>query len=116
MDETDTRPLNPVAGRAILRRGQTDSFLMATPRPLGQLQYLRVWHDNSGRGDESSWFLNYIILKDLQTGDKFHFVANRWLAVDEDDGEVRVDKSTHCIGFDRNRYDCIYVLRGNCDH
>lgn len=89
-DETEVRPLNSVAGRAILKRGQQDSFLMAVPRPLGQLQYLRVWHDNSGRGDESSWFLNYITLKDLQTGSKFHFVANRWLAIDEDDGEVSI--------------------------
>lgn len=88
LDETDVRPLNSTPDRPILRRGQQDSFLMAVPRPLGPLQYIRVWHDNSGKGSESSWFLNYIMLRDLQSGDKYHFIANKWLAVDEEDGEV----------------------------
>jgi len=86
-DETCVRPLNGY-GQEILKRGQTDSFLMAVPRPMGPLQYVRVWHDNSGPSEHGSWFLNYIIIVDLQTKIKYPFVANRWLAVEEEDGEV----------------------------
>ncbi|KAF6033000.1 hypothetical protein EB796_008702 [Bugula neritina] len=86
-DETCVRPLNGY-GQEILKRGQTDSFLMAVPRPMGPLQYVRVWHDNSGPSEHGSWFLNYIIIVDLQTKIKYPFVANRWLAVEEEDGEI----------------------------
>jgi len=59
-------------------------------RSLGPLQLLRIWHDNSGRDMMASWFLNYVLVRDVQTGEKFHFVVNKWLAVERDDGEVRV--------------------------
>ena len=57
-------------------------------RPLGSLNYIRIWHDNTGEGDSASWFLKYIIVRDLQTMEKFHFICQRWLAVEEDDGKV----------------------------
>ncbi len=62
-------------------------------RPLGDLMYLRIWHDNSGRGSFRSWQLNQVIILDCQTGKKFPFIVNKWLAVDEDDGVVRVELS-----------------------
>ena len=43
--------------RKIFRKGSIDSFLMSTPRPLGELQYLRVWTDSSGLGDMSAWYV-----------------------------------------------------------
>lgn len=49
---------------------------------------MRVWHDNSGKGKFGSWFLNYIVIKDLQTDVKQVFIANRWFALEEDDGQV----------------------------
>ena len=30
-------------------------------RSLGLLNYIRVWHDNSGKGASASWFLKYIM-------------------------------------------------------
>ena len=57
-------------------------------RPLGLLNYIRIWHDNSGQGSSASWFLKYIIVRDLQTMEKFHFIAQRWFAVEKDDGKV----------------------------
>jgi len=56
--------------------------------PLGQLLYMRIWHDNSGRGEYAGWYLNYILVRDIQTQKKYHFIVNRWLAVEEDDGMV----------------------------
>ena len=56
--------------------------------PLGALNYLRVWHDNSGKGDKASWFLKYIIVHDLQTREKFYFLCQNWLAVEKSDGLI----------------------------
>lgn len=86
-DETDVRHLN-TCGRPILRRGGTDSFLMSVPRPLGQIQYMRIWHDNSGKGSDASWFLGFIVIRDLQTKKKWFFVVNKWFAVEEGDGQI----------------------------
>jgi polycystin 1L2 len=57
-------------------------------RSLGLLNYIRIWHDNSGKGSSASWFLKYIIVEDLQTMDKFYFISQRWFAVEKDDGLV----------------------------
>ncbi|XP_074649181.1 polycystin-1-like [Tubulanus polymorphus] len=86
-DETDVRIFEDEK-RAILQRGQVDCFLMSVPRPLGQLNYIRVWHDNSGKGQYASWYLKEFLIRDVQTKEKFNFVCNRWFAVEEDDGQV----------------------------
>jgi hypothetical protein len=57
-------------------------------RSLGLLNCIRIWHDNTGAGNSSSWFLKYIIIRDLQTMEKFHFISQRWFAVEKDDGKV----------------------------
>jgi hypothetical protein len=57
-------------------------------RPLGYLNYARLWHDNSGKGNMGSWFMNYMIVRDIQTEEKWVFIADRWFAVEEDDGQV----------------------------
>jgi hypothetical protein len=55
---------------------------------LGSLNCIRIWHDNSGRGASESWFLKYLIVRDLQSMQKFHFIAQKWFAVEKDDGKV----------------------------
>ena len=60
-------------------------------RSLGLLNYVRIWHDNSGEGSAASWFLKYLIIRDLQTMDKFYFIAQRWFAVEKDDGLVCIN-------------------------
>ncbi|KAF0296702.1 Polycystic kidney disease protein 1-like 2 [Amphibalanus amphitrite] len=74
--------------RKFFRKGGQDAFVMACPRPLGDLLHLRVWHDNSGVGRYSSWYLQYIHIRDVQTGKHYDFVADRWLAVEENDGKI----------------------------
>lgn len=86
-DETEVRTLSDDK-RKILQRGSEDGFLMAVPRPLGALSYARIWHDNSGKGKFGSWYLKHFLVRDVQTGQKFHFVVNRWFAVEEDDGQI----------------------------
>ncbi|UJR27333.1 hypothetical protein I4U23_008626 [Adineta vaga] len=74
--------------RKILQRGGIDSFIMAVPKSLGRLNYMRVWHDNSGSGNKASWFLKYIIVRNLQTMEKNHFICQQWLAVEKDEGVI----------------------------
>ena len=62
--------------------------MMNNSRSLGQLSYLRIWHDNTGVGDYASWFLGVVIVKDLQTREKFQFINDQWLAVEKGDGQV----------------------------
>lgn len=51
---------------------------------------MRIWHDNSGKGKFGCWYLNYVVVRDVQTKQRYHFVVNQWLAVEEDDGQVTV--------------------------
>ncbi|CAH8676554.1 unnamed protein product [Schistosoma rodhaini] len=74
--------------RKVLCRGATDRFLLACPKPLGPLIYIRLWHDNSGVGDNASWYCNYVGVVDLQTREKSHFIVESWFAVEESDGQV----------------------------
>uniref|UniRef100_A0A5K3EGP3 GPS domain-containing protein n=2 Tax=Mesocestoides corti TaxID=53468 RepID=A0A5K3EGP3_MESCO len=74
--------------RKVLQRGNTDRFLLATAKPLGDLRFLRIWHDNTGQGSGGSWFCDFVITIDLQTKSKYTFLVEKWLAVDEDDGMV----------------------------
>ncbi|CAF1071686.1 unnamed protein product [Adineta steineri] len=74
--------------REILQRGGIDAFVMSVPKSLGLLNYIRIWHDNSGKGTSASWFLKYIIVRDLQTMEKSYFICQNWLAVEKGDGLI----------------------------
>lgn len=87
-EENDSEPRtleDPV--RKPFQQGSVDTFLLTTPYMLGSLPYIRIWHDNSG----GSWFLSRVMVVDLQNDDHHYFICNRWLAVDEDDGQVGTD-------------------------
>ncbi|KAI8497521.1 hypothetical protein Bbelb_248270 [Branchiostoma belcheri] len=49
--------------RVLFEKGSVDSFLVSTEEPLGDLTYIRVWHNNQG-------------------------YSPGWLSVEEDDGNV----------------------------
>ncbi|XP_060073664.1 uncharacterized protein LOC132553437 [Ylistrum balloti] len=63
-------------------------FFMGTPEPLGDLTYLRIWHDSSGRGDNKSWYLHKVTVDDPQIGQRYVFLCDKWLAAEQDDGMV----------------------------
>ncbi|XP_059361535.1 polycystin-1-like protein 2 [Carassius carassius] len=72
--------------KPVFERGGVDLFLLTTPFPLGELQSIRLWHDNSG--DHPAWYVNTVMVEDLQTEQKWHFLCSSWLAVDIDDCTV----------------------------
>nr|XP_046243263.1 polycystic kidney disease protein 1-like 2 isoform X2 [Scatophagus argus] len=74
--------------KPVFERGGVDMFLLTTHFSLGDLQSIRLWHDNSGV--HPAWYVNKVIVQDLESGQKWHFLCNSWLAVDV--GECTLDK------------------------
>ncbi|XP_022542773.2 polycystic kidney disease protein 1-like 2 [Astyanax mexicanus] len=74
--------------KPVFERGAVDMFLLTTPFSLGDLQSIRLWHDNSGT--HPAWFVNKVMVQDLETGQKWHFLCSSWLAIDV--GECTLDK------------------------
>ena len=83
------RLMDPWQEIKLFSRGSVNSFVLYLPVYLGQLHKIRVWHDNSGKGP--SWYLYQVVVKDLSNDEKWHFVANRWLAVEMFDGEIDIE-------------------------
>ncbi|KAJ0002278.1 hypothetical protein NQD34_002074 [Periophthalmus magnuspinnatus] len=73
--------------KPVFERGSVDMFLLATPYPLGELKNLRLQHDNSG--GRPSWYINRVIIQDLQTKNVFHFFCDCWLSADKGDGMTK---------------------------
>ncbi|KAK3091662.1 hypothetical protein FSP39_021645 [Pinctada imbricata] len=86
--DTGVRQLIDEKGIKTCSRGSVNNFVMGTRECIGPLSYMRVWHDNSGKGKLQGWYLSKVIITDIQTGEAFWFLCNRWLAVEEDDGMV----------------------------
>lgn len=72
--------------RMTLARGSIDSFLVTTSETLGELAYIRIWHDNFGK--DPAWFVKLISVREIDTDEVWHFVCESWLAVDEGDGMI----------------------------
>uniref|UniRef100_A0A8C4R1V7 PLAT domain-containing protein n=1 Tax=Eptatretus burgeri TaxID=7764 RepID=A0A8C4R1V7_EPTBU len=67
-------------------RGNCDSFCFTNMLSVGELAKIRIWHDNSGFCP--GWHLDSVEVWDDVMGSSFRFHCDRWLAVDEDDGQT----------------------------
>ncbi|EDO49422.1 predicted protein [Nematostella vectensis] len=101
--------------KPVFERASKDVFIFSSPESLSPVWKIHIWHYNEGKSP--SWYLNRVIIKDLQTQQKWYFNCYRWLAVDEEDGQVDVellatsaDKSHSAVGF---YYTC---MRGLMDY
>ncbi|XP_037542039.1 polycystic kidney disease protein 1-like 2 [Nematolebias whitei] len=74
--------------KPLFERGAVDLFLLTTPYSLGELEGIRLWHNNSG--SHPAWFVGNIVVQDLQTEQKWYFLCNSWLAIDM--GDCCLDK------------------------
>ena len=79
LEETNRNPF---------RRGGVDSFLLVLDSPIQSIQSIKIWHDNSGKANDKSWYLKYMIVHDIQTREKFYFSCEKWLAQDQEDGKT----------------------------
>ncbi|XP_071328687.1 polycystin-1-like protein 2 [Trachinotus anak] len=72
--------------KCVFERGDVDMFLLTTPFSLGDLQGVRLWHNNSG--SYPAWYVGNVMVQDLQTNQKWHFLCNSWLAIDMGDCSI----------------------------
>uniref|UniRef100_A0A8B9L468 Lipoxygenase homology domains 1b n=1 Tax=Astyanax mexicanus TaxID=7994 RepID=A0A8B9L468_ASTMX len=84
--DTGTLALKESTNRNKFERNQADVFRFSDILSLGELSKVRVWHDNKGPGP--GWHLEGIDVKDDIMNETFRFPCDRWLAKNEDDGQI----------------------------
>ncbi|XP_032124071.1 polycystin-1 isoform X8 [Sapajus apella] len=77
-------------GDRAFHRNSLDVFQIATPNSLGSVWKIRVWHDNKGLSP--AWFLQHVIVRDLQTARSAFFLVNDWLSVETEANGGLVEK------------------------
>ncbi|KAJ8283455.1 hypothetical protein COCON_G00023050 [Conger conger] len=70
-------------------RNSLDIFHIATDTSLGSVCKIRIWHDNKGLSP--AWQLQYVLVKDLQSGSSYYFLVEEWLSVDNEETDGRVE-------------------------
>ena len=53
---------------------------------IGDIFKIRLEHDNTN--DFPAWHVNVVHMSDVDTGQEVNFTVNRWLAEDEEDGQL----------------------------
>ena len=90
--EADEHNLIPLRSKGesgeIFARGSINGFVLITNESLGTLKEITLEHDNSG--DNPSWFVEAVVIRDRQTEERWVFPINRWLALEKDDGQIEV--------------------------
>ena len=81
---TVCRGLDPP--RVLLSRGSVDKYIMPLSTSLGTLHHAYIWHDNSG--ESPSWFLDNIIVREIETNSEWKLICNQWFSPDKDDGNI----------------------------
>ncbi|TFK11366.1 myelin P2 protein-like [Platysternon megacephalum] len=69
----------------LFQRGNEDIFTIDIG-DIGELYKIRIGHNNSG--ESPSWHCEEVQLQNFYTGEQFSLPAHRWLAQDQDDGEI----------------------------
>ena len=70
-------------------RASVNHFTLSLPESLGQLYKIELWHDDTGKN--ASWFVQNLCIVDSQTSEEWHFLAKRWIALDKEDGELKIE-------------------------
>jgi hypothetical protein len=83
-DQGKTDELALRGDRSQFESGRCDKFTIEASE-IGRPFKIRVWHDN--KGTASGWHLDRIELEN-ELGERYFFICNRWLSMDEDDHEV----------------------------
>ncbi|NP_001401329.1 lipoxygenase homology domain-containing protein 1 isoform 2 [Rattus norvegicus] len=83
--DTGERPLKKSDKSNKFEQGQTDTFTIYAI-DLGALTKIRIRHDNTG--NRPGWFLDRIDITDVNNETTYYFPCQRWLAVEEDDGQL----------------------------
>ena len=77
------------SAKIVFERKKIDEFQIEA-LDLGELTRVRIGHDNSG--SSAAWFLDKVVITDPRdTKHPIVFPCDRWLARDEDDGQIQRD-------------------------
>lgn len=63
----------------VLQRFNDDWFIIFTPKSLGDLQYIHIWHDNYG--NKPDWYCKHIEVTDVRGKRKWNFNVERWFSL-----------------------------------
>ena len=75
--------------KTFFARGSVNNFTLCLPQSLGTLIKIAIWHDNSGRSP--SWYLQQVVILDAENNEKYHFLGNRWLALERGSGKIKAN-------------------------
>lgn len=75
--------------RRLFARASINTYMVSLPESIGEIMGIKLWHDNEG--DNPSWYINQVVLNDVQNDKSSYFICNRWLSVDKEDGEVQAN-------------------------
>ncbi|CAG5094843.1 Oidioi.mRNA.OKI2018_I69.XSR.g13909.t1.cds [Oikopleura dioica] len=75
------------------QRGSIEIYQISTLENLGNISKLKIWHDNTGL--DPPWFLSRVIVKDLQTKERFYFLVDDWLQIDHNNRLSSVEKEVN---------------------
>ena len=89
----------PGAVQTLFSRGNSDVFVLYVNKSLGSIQELQIGHDNFG--DNPSWYLEEIVIRDVQSKQSWKFMANQWFALERGDGRIEriIDKTSNHLDF-----------------
>ena len=76
----------PGAVNTLFSRGNSDVFVLYVNKSLGAIQGVQIGHDNFG--DNPSWYLEEILIRDVQSKQSWKFMANQWFALERGDGRI----------------------------
>ena len=72
----------------LFSRGSIRGFVLIMNESLGPLKEITLEHDNDG--ENPSWFVETVTIRDRQTEEQWVYPINRWLAVEKEDGLIEV--------------------------
>ncbi|XP_031759863.1 polycystic kidney disease protein 1-like 1 isoform X2 [Xenopus tropicalis] len=84
--------------KPLFEKNSRQAFVMSVSESLGPIWKIHIWHNNSGYSP--SLYLSHIIVKDLQSGHSYFFLAECWLAMDEGDGKVERELTSAVHGLE----------------
>lgn len=75
--------------KSFFARGSVNTFTIHLSESLGTVFKIKIWHDNSGKSP--AWFFHQVLITCNETGEKWYFLGNRWLAVEKGDGKIEME-------------------------
>ncbi|XP_076802318.1 uncharacterized protein LOC143446536 isoform X2 [Clavelina lepadiformis] len=78
--ESSKAAKNERNGSCFFETGSTKTFIASFEQNLGPIWKLCIWHDHSGFWPR--WYLDYVIIRDVNSDERWYFPCYAWLALD----------------------------------